>query len=102
MQNLATLIAGYIIAFTADWRITLLVTACLPFLAIGGIFAAKLLVGWENDNGGAYAKANAIAADAFASVRVVAAYGLEGEVQRIFATFLKVRHGPRLRLLCSA
>lgn len=87
-QNLACVVAGYTIAFIADWRITLLVTGCLPFLAIGGIFQSKLQLGWENEAADAFNKANAVATDSFQAIRVISAYSLQKNVVDMYYSHL--------------
>ena len=42
IQNLTTLIAGYVIALTASWKLALVITACVPIMLVAG--AVSLLV----------------------------------------------------------
>ena len=44
-QNLVTLIAAYIIAFIASWKMTLVITATVPLIAVAGYFQAKFMLG---------------------------------------------------------
>lgn len=47
-QNLVTVIAGYIIAFTAGWRMTLVVTACVPVLGLATWIHTSFMLGVSN------------------------------------------------------
>ena len=37
-QNLCTMAAGFAIAYSASWRMALVITACLPILGLAGFF----------------------------------------------------------------
>lgn len=67
---------------------TVVIIAALPALAVGGIFQAKVINGFDRDGGKMFEKANALATDAFASVRVCAAFGLEAKVIELYASML--------------
>ncbi len=44
-QNIVTLIAAYVIAFIASWKMTLVITATVPIIAVAGYFQAKFMLG---------------------------------------------------------
>ena len=44
-QNLVTLVAAYVIAFIASWKMTLVITATVPIIALAGFFQAKFMLG---------------------------------------------------------
>ena len=48
IQNLVTIIAAYVIAFTAGWKITLVITATVPLLGIGAWIGAKFQMGFSS------------------------------------------------------
>ena len=45
-QNICTLIAAYAIAFSYNWKMTLVVTAMVPLIAFGFIVQNKLMMGY--------------------------------------------------------
>jgi ATP-binding cassette, subfamily B (MDR/TAP), member 1 len=45
VQNMSTLIAGYVVAFTNGWKMTLVVTAALPLLAFSSYMQVKFFTG---------------------------------------------------------
>lgn len=49
VQNIGTVVTGLTIAFTADWRLSLLVLALVPLLGSQGYFQMKLMKGFSND-----------------------------------------------------
>lgn len=49
VQNIATITAGLIIAFTANWKLALIVLSVSPFLFLQGYVQAKFLKGFSGD-----------------------------------------------------
>jgi len=49
VQNTATVIAGLIIAFTANWILAFIILAVLPLVLIQGIIQAKFTKGFSAD-----------------------------------------------------
>ena len=49
MQNLATFVAGYAIAFSAGWKMTLVITAVLPLLIFATYMESKFMQGFANE-----------------------------------------------------
>jgi ATP-binding cassette, subfamily B (MDR/TAP), member 1 len=45
VQNLMTMVAAYIIAFTSDWRMTLVITAVIPLLGFSSYMQMKFFTG---------------------------------------------------------
>lgn len=49
VQNIATVIAGIVIAFTANWILALIILAVLPFVLMQGFLQAKFSTGFSAD-----------------------------------------------------
>ena len=49
MQNLVTIIAAYVIAFSAGWKMTLVITAVVPLVAASAFIGAKAMMGFSNE-----------------------------------------------------
>lgn len=48
IQTLVTIIAAYIIAFLASWKMTLVITATVPLLGAGAWINAKFMLGFSS------------------------------------------------------
>ncbi|CAG8574146.1 4069_t:CDS:1 [Paraglomus brasilianum] len=83
IQYLTTFVAGFIIAYTKQWKLSLVLTAAFPLLAAAAGLMSKILAAASKDSQDAYAAAGAVAEQAFSSIRTVAAFGgEERETQR--------------------
>jgi ATP-binding cassette subfamily B (MDR/TAP) protein 1 len=49
VQNISTIIAGIVIAFSANWKLALLILALLPLLGLQGWVQVKFLQGFAPD-----------------------------------------------------
>lgn len=49
VQNIATVTAGLIIAFTANWMLALVILAVSPFMVMQGYVQTKFLTGFSAD-----------------------------------------------------
>lgn len=49
VQNLATFVAAYAIAFSAGWKMTLVITAVLPLLIFATYMESKFMQGFANE-----------------------------------------------------
>ncbi|KXZ43925.1 hypothetical protein GPECTOR_77g22 [Gonium pectorale] len=87
-QNVATLVLGYIVAFAYDWRMALLITGIMPFLVASSIIHLKFHTGFTSNADKLYAGANQTVTEAFASIRVIHAYNLQGFVCGIYETMI--------------
>lgn len=48
IQNLVTVVGAYVIAFTAGWKMTLVITATVPLLGAGAWINAKFMMGFSS------------------------------------------------------
>ncbi|KAH6998433.1 P-loop containing nucleoside triphosphate hydrolase protein [Ilyonectria sp. MPI-CAGE-AT-0026] len=87
----ATIIAAIIVAFTWNWALTLVTGSVILFLVlvIGAILPFIIK---------ANARANAVASEALASIRMVAACGAESRIAKKYANFVEetAKHGRLL------
>jgi ATP-binding cassette subfamily B (MDR/TAP) protein 1 len=84
LQTAIGLVAGLVIAFTASWRITLVVLAIAPLIAVGGAIQIKMMTGGLEDSKKAFEECGAVATEALSAPRTVAAYGLQGATLAAF------------------
>jgi ATP-binding cassette subfamily B (MDR/TAP) protein 1 len=84
VQNIGTIICGLSIAFSADWRLSLLVLALVPLLGSQGYFQMKMMQGFSNDAKIAYEDASRVANDAISSIRTVSSFCAEEKVVNLY------------------
>lgn len=83
VQFTSMFISGFIIAFIYGWKLTLIILAIAPLLAIGGALFGKLAADSTSEGLGAYGSAGAVANEALSLIRTVTAYNAqESEAQR--------------------
>ncbi|KAL6008850.1 ABC transporter B member 11 [Asimina triloba] len=92
VQNIASVIAGLVIAFLADWHLALVILAMVPLIALGGWAEMKLLKGLSSDLKAMYEKASQVANGAVGSIRTVASFCAEKKVLELYE---KKCEGPR-------
>ncbi|KAL6124504.1 hypothetical protein ACLB2K_077016 [Fragaria x ananassa] len=91
VQNIATIIAGLTIGFTANWRLALIIIAVSPLLIGQGILQTKFLKGFSADAKLMYEDASQVANDAIGSIRTVASFGSE---KKVMDAYEKKCEGP--------
>ncbi|XP_006644533.3 ABC transporter B family member 4-like isoform X1 [Oryza brachyantha] len=84
VQAVASLITGLVIAFTADWRLALIIMCVIPLVGAQGYAQVKFLEGFSKESKDMYEDANQVAADAVGGIRTIASFGSEKRVVEIF------------------
>ncbi|CAB3398371.1 unnamed protein product [Caenorhabditis bovis] len=83
MQSLSQFLGGFVIAFTYDWLLTLIMMSLSPFMMLCGAFVAKLLATASTIEAIKYAIAGGMAEEVLTSVRTVIAFnGQEHECRK--------------------
>lgn len=80
IQNLFQFVIGLAIAFWSGWRMTLVVLACAPLLAIGGIAEIRYFLKSNQDALKQFDENGEIASEAMTLSRTVAAFGLQRHI----------------------
>ncbi|KAK8954256.1 ABC transporter B family member 9 [Platanthera zijinensis] len=80
VQNLSTVSAGLIIAFVANWKLSLVILLAGPLVGLQGYMQMKFLHGFSADAKIMYEEASQIASDAVSSIRTVASFCAEEKV----------------------
>ncbi|KAF9570080.1 Multidrug resistance protein 1 [Mortierella alpina] len=75
LSNFTTFIAGFIIGFTKGWKLSLVLLCAVPLIGATGAFMTKYTVESASSGQMSYARAGAIAEQAFSSIRTVVAFG---------------------------
>ncbi|XP_031490564.1 ABC transporter B family member 11-like [Nymphaea colorata] len=92
VQNIATIISGVVIAFVANWQLSLIILALLPLIGLQGFAQIKFLKGFSADAKAMYEEASQVANDAVSSIRTVASFCAE---QRVMDLYQKKCEAPR-------
>jgi ATP-binding cassette subfamily B (MDR/TAP) protein 1 len=88
VSSLATAVMGTLIAFTASWRLSLLVIAVMPIALWAQVQENKVTFTSTEIAKAEFAKAGAIVVDATSAMRVVNAFGLQPLFLRRFEALL--------------
>ncbi|KAM0954595.1 putative ABC-type xenobiotic transporter [Dioscorea sansibarensis] len=84
VQNISTLVAGLVIAFAANWQLSLIILALIPIIGINGYVQIKFLKGFSEDAKTKYEEASQVATDAVGSIRTVASFSAEDKVMELY------------------
>ncbi|XP_019190190.1 PREDICTED: ABC transporter B family member 9-like [Ipomoea nil] len=84
VQNIATVVAGVVIAFTANWMLALVVLVVVPLLGLQGFMQMRLYAGFSADAKVMYEEASQVANDAVGSIRTVASFCAEEKVMAMY------------------
>eukprot|EP01018_Ginkgo_biloba_P025298 Gb_32125 [translate_table: standard] len=84
VQNISTIIAGIVIAFSANWQLALLILALLPVLGFQGWVQVRLMQGFSANAKVVYEEASQVANDAVGSIRTVASFCAEDKVMSLY------------------
>ncbi|XWS12436.1 hypothetical protein CRYUN_Cryun37aG0088600 [Craigia yunnanensis] len=104
VQNISTIAAGLIIAFTANWKLALAILAVSPFMLIQGYLQTKFLKGFSADAKLMYEEASRVANDAVGSIRTVASFCSEKKVMDLYQEKCEapMKQGVRLGLVSGS
>ncbi|KAL5839191.1 hypothetical protein ACOSQ3_011895 [Xanthoceras sorbifolium] len=91
VQNITTIIAGLLIAFTGNWILALVILVVSPLMIIQGALQAKFLKGFSADAKVMYEEASQVATDAVGNMRTVASFCAE---QKLMDLYLNKCEGP--------
>ncbi|KDP36504.1 hypothetical protein JCGZ_09330 [Jatropha curcas] len=84
LQNVGLVVTSFVIAFTLNWRITLVVIATYPLIISGHISEKLFMKGYGGNLSKAYLKANMLAGEAVSNIRTVAAFCAEEKVLDLY------------------
>ncbi|CAK7350307.1 unnamed protein product, partial [Dovyalis caffra] len=84
VQNISTVLSALIIAFAANWMLSLIIVAISPLLFVQGYIQAKFMKGFSADAKMMYEQASQVANDAVGSIRTVASFCAEKKVMELY------------------
>mmetsp|Transcript_3860 Transcript_3860/g.8500 ORF Transcript_3860/g.8500 Transcript_3860/m.8500 type:complete len:1014 (+) Transcript_3860:3-3044(+) len=84
LEGIGALTAAMAIAYSASWRLALVLTAVFPFLILGSIFEFKNVSQQNKASTKLLERAGEVLSDAVQAVKVVTAFNLQNSVMKIF------------------
>ncbi|KAK7363393.1 hypothetical protein VNO77_05535 [Canavalia gladiata] len=84
VQDVATTITALVIAFEANWQLSLIILALLPLLLVTGHIQMRSMHGFSADAKKLYEEASQVANDAVGNIRTVAAFCAEEKVIELY------------------
>ena len=90
-QAFTTFITSAILAFIVNWRLSLVTSATIPFVVMGGVFAAKIESMQMNSNKEANEKSSKIAMEVIGSIRTVASLHQEMHFFDKYVSILEIK-----------
>ncbi|KAK7286924.1 hypothetical protein RJT34_22287 [Clitoria ternatea] len=84
VQNLASILAGLVIAFAACWQLSLIILVLIPLIGVNGYVEMKFKKGFSADSKMMYEEASQVANDAVGSIRTVASFCAEDKVMELY------------------
>ncbi|XP_027368719.1 ABC transporter B family member 4-like [Abrus precatorius] len=84
VQDIATAITALVIAFEANWQLSLVILVLLPLLLLNGYAQLRSMKGFSTDAKKLYEEASQIANDAVENIRTVAAFCAEEKVIELY------------------
>ncbi|KAF9577929.1 Multidrug resistance protein 1, partial [Lunasporangiospora selenospora] len=75
ISSLTTFITGFVIGFTAGWKLSLVLLSCVPLIGACAVMMAKFTVQSATKGQDSYSKAGSVAEQAFSSIRTVVSFG---------------------------
>ncbi|XP_022770731.1 ABC transporter B family member 4-like isoform X2 [Durio zibethinus] len=84
VSNIASAVAGLVIAFVASWQLAFIILAIIPLIGINGYVQVKFMKGFSADAKMMYEEASQVANDAVGSIRTVASFCAEEKVMQLY------------------
>ncbi|XP_041921125.1 bile salt export pump isoform X1 [Alosa sapidissima] len=84
VNSLTNIGASIIIAFYFSWKLSLVVICFLPFIGLSGLFQAKMLTGFANEDKKAMEDAGQVSSEAIANIRTIAGLAKEGQFVELY------------------
>ncbi|XP_078119015.1 bile salt export pump [Sander vitreus] len=77
VNSLTSIGASFIIAFYFSWKLTLVIMCFLPLIGLSGVFQAKMLTGFANQDKKAMEAAGWVSSEALTNIRTIAGLAKE-------------------------
>ncbi|XP_026768338.3 bile salt export pump [Pangasianodon hypophthalmus] len=107
VNSLTNVGASFIIAYYFSWKLSLVVTCFLPLIGLSGVFQAKMLTGFANEDKKAMEMAGQVSSEAMANIRTVAGLAKEKQFvalyeQQLDAPYKAAKKKANVYAICFA
>ncbi|EEH33337.2 ATP-binding cassette sub-family B member 5 [Paracoccidioides lutzii Pb01] len=92
VQAMSTFFAGFIVSFVVQWKLTLIGICIVPVIVVALTVCLVIDAKQETNVLGFYAKASALAEEAFSSIRTVQAFWAQPRLSKLYNDFLQLAH----------
>ncbi|XP_069589185.1 bile salt export pump-like [Ranitomeya imitator] len=90
VTSITNIAASFIIAFYFSWKLSLVVLGFLPLIGLSGVFQAKMLTGFANQDKKALEEAGKVSSEAIGNIRTVAGLGKENMFVQMYEKELEM------------
>uniref|UniRef100_A0A3Q2C9A1 ATP-binding cassette, sub-family B (MDR/TAP), member 11a n=1 Tax=Cyprinodon variegatus TaxID=28743 RepID=A0A3Q2C9A1_CYPVA len=90
VNSLTNIGASFIIAFYFSWKLTLVILCFLPLIGLSGVFQAKMLTGFANEDKKSMEAAGRVSSEALGNIRTVAGLAKERSFVEIYEQKLEL------------
>jgi ATP-binding cassette subfamily B (MDR/TAP) protein 1 len=97
LQNAAQIVICLVVAFIYSWKLTLVLVAIAPLIAVAALIQGKLLASGAAKNAESYRRVSALALEVIAGLRVVASFVWEEEAERLLEQRMRATRRERLK-----
>ncbi|MCJ8732731.1 hypothetical protein PDJAM_G00214820 [Pangasius djambal] len=107
VNSLTNIGASFIIAYYFSWKLSLVVTCFLPLIGLSGVFQAKMLTGFANEDKKAMEVAGQVSSEAMGNIRTVAGLAKEKQFvalyeQQLDAPYKAAKKKANIYAICFA
>ncbi|KAK3543254.1 hypothetical protein QTP70_014083 [Hemibagrus guttatus] len=107
VNSLTNIGASFIIAYYFSWKLSLVVTCFLPLIGLSGVFQAKMLTGFANEDKKAMEVAGQVSSEAMANIRTVAGLAKEKQFvdlyeQQLESPYISAKKKANVYAICFA
>ncbi|KAK5861234.1 hypothetical protein PBY51_022647 [Eleginops maclovinus] len=105
VSSLTCIGASFIIAFIYSWKLTLVIMCFLPLLGLSGVFQAKMLTGFANEDKESMEEAGQVSSEALSNIRTIAglnkeSFFVESYEQKLELPFISAMKKANIHGLC--
>ncbi|XP_075140324.1 bile salt export pump-like [Leptodactylus fuscus] len=90
VNSITNIAASLIISFYFSWKLSLVVLCFLPLIGLSGVFQAKMLTGFANQDKKALEEAGKVSSEAIGNIRTVAGLGKETMFVQVYEKELEM------------
>ncbi|KAJ3019962.1 GTPase-activating protein [Thoreauomyces humboldtii] len=87
-MNFATFVAGFAVAFSHSWKLTLVLMCCVPAIGVTAAFMGKFVGKYTREGLTSYASAGDVAEETFASIRTVTSFMAQEKMAKAYSVLL--------------